>query len=545
MPMTEDMELLGEYVARDSQAAFETLLNRHVNLVYSTALRLVRDPTLAGEVTQSTFIVLAKKARTLGSETVLSGWLYRTTQYVAARALRTEYRRREREQEAAKMQTEQSNPVWDELSPLLDEAMARLGDTDRNAVVLRYFENKSSKDVGAALGINEAAAQKRVARAVEKLRGLCFKRGAVASAIALTAIISSNAVQAAPASVVAATATVVKGAGAAASTTALVNGTLELMRWAKIKAALAAGLGATALAGTVFFAGAPYWSQPHFEGRVLSTWMARLDDGKRENNRELFWVSWQETVARRTAEQKEAAAAIRAMGETALPYLHAALVKEDGKLDWLPEKFGLSEPPATRRHRATLALHELGPVAKPLLPQLTECLEGTQCPKEAAMVLAAIGPEGEEVLAKEVLSTNNFAAPCSIWALGTHRLGGTEAEAALKYTLTNGASPNLDAEAAWALAEIGHDRKELAPLLANGLKAERVDLRWACALALGELGADARNAVPALVAALQDKEQQVSHDAAQALQEIDPDAATRAGVGGPLKERHVPKTIVY
>ena len=173
------------------------------------------------------------------------------------------------------MQTEQSNPVWDELSPLLDEAMARLGDTDRNAVVLRYFENKSSKDVGAALGINEAAAQKRVARAVEKLRGLCLKRGAVASAIALTAVISSNAVQAAPTSVVAATATAVKGAG----TTALVNGTLEVMRWAKIKAVLTAGLGATALAGTIFFIGSPYWSQPQFGGKVLSTWLARLDDG--------------------------------------------------------------------------------------------------------------------------------------------------------------------------------------------------------------------------------------------------------------------------
>ena len=170
--------------------------------------------------------------------------------------------------------------MWEELSPLLDEAMARLGEADRNAVVLRYFENKNSKDVGAALGINEAAAQKRVARAVEKLRGLCLKRGAVASAIALTALISSNAVQAAPANMVSATAAAMKGAGVAASTTALVKGTLELMRWAKIKTALTAGLGATALAGTVFLVGTPYWSQPHFGGRVLSTWMARLDDGK-------------------------------------------------------------------------------------------------------------------------------------------------------------------------------------------------------------------------------------------------------------------------
>src|ERR1700735_4344186 len=104
MPMTEDMKLLEDYVARETHAAFETLLTRHVNLVYSTALRMVRDPSLASEVTQTTFIILAKKARLLGSGTVLSGWLYRTTQYAAARAMRTEYRRREREEEAAKMQ---------------------------------------------------------------------------------------------------------------------------------------------------------------------------------------------------------------------------------------------------------------------------------------------------------------------------------------------------------------------------------------------------------------------------------------------------------
>src|ERR1700748_3611627 len=168
MPPTNDMELLREFVASDSQEAFETLLNRHVNLVYSTALRMVRDPVLANEVTQTTFIILAKKARTLGAGTVLSGWLYRTTQFAAARALRTESRRRERENEAAKMHTEQSESVWEELSPVLDQAMAQLGEADRNAVVLRYFENKSSRDVGVALGLNEATAQKRVARAVEK-----------------------------------------------------------------------------------------------------------------------------------------------------------------------------------------------------------------------------------------------------------------------------------------------------------------------------------------------------------------------------------------
>jgi hypothetical protein len=286
--------------------------------------------------------------------------------------------------------------------------------------------------------------------------------------------ISANAVQAATAGVTAATATALKGAGAAGATSVLVKGTLELMRWVKIKAALTAGLGATALAGAVCLVEAPRWTQPNYGGRILSSWLAKLDDGKRENAQEMFWVSWQQTQAGRSAEQGEAVAAIQAMGEKALPYLRATLVKEDGKLDRLEEKIGLSETPAARR-RALLALDALGPSAKPLLPQLSECLEGTNCPKEAAAALAAMGPDGWAVLTKGILSTNNNAAPCSIWAVGTHRIGGLEAEAALKYTLTNGASISLDAEAAWALAQIGHDHAELVPLFVNGLAR----WRWA------------------------------------------------------------------
>src|ERR1044071_2744061 len=105
----DDMELLREYATRDSQPAFETLVQRHVNLVYSAALRQVRDPVLAGEVTQTVFIILARKARSLSPKTILSGWLYRAAQLAAVRALRTECRRRKYEQEAAQMEPEQSD----------------------------------------------------------------------------------------------------------------------------------------------------------------------------------------------------------------------------------------------------------------------------------------------------------------------------------------------------------------------------------------------------------------------------------------------------
>jgi hypothetical protein len=444
------------------------------------------------------------------------------------------------------MQNEQAESIWEALAPLLDQAMTQLGETDRNALVLRYFENKTSREVGEALGINEGAAQKRLARAVEKLRAICFKRGVVASAIGLTALISVNSVQAAPAGVVAATSAAVKGAGVATSTAALVKGTLALMRWIKIKMALSLGLGTAAVAGTALLIEVPDWSsQPSVEGQTLHTWMARLDHNKLDNSIEMPWVSWQQIVAGRTAEEKKAAEAIRSMGENALPYLRKVLAKTDGRVDRLSEKLGWKDLPATRRHRAALALDALGPAAKPLLPQLAECLEGTNCPKEAAMALAAIGPEGWEVLTKAVTSSNNAAAPCSIWVLGTHRVATPETFVALKGVLTNPPMPGLDAQAAWALAEIGQDRAELVPMLIEGLKARREDMRWACALALGELGPVAHDAIPALVENLHDKSPRVRQDAAQALQEIDLTAAAQAGVGQPLAEHHVPKTRIY
>lgn len=117
MHLLDDMQLLQAYVENGSEPAFEIILNRHLNLVYSTALRQVRNPVLAAEVTQTTFIILAQKAHTLGKTTIIAGWLYRTAQFAATRALRTEQRRRERENEAALMQTESSESIWEQLSP--------------------------------------------------------------------------------------------------------------------------------------------------------------------------------------------------------------------------------------------------------------------------------------------------------------------------------------------------------------------------------------------------------------------------------------------
>ena len=440
------------------------------------------------------------------------------------------------------MHAEQTNSIWEELSPLLDKAMAQLGDTDRNAIVLRYFENKNSRDVGAALGMNEAAAQKRVARAVEKLRAFCTRRGVVAPAIALTAMISANAVQAAPVGIVSSTALALKGVGVTTSTSVLVKGTLELMRWAKLKLAVSAALGSVVVAGTVLLIEAPRLSQPSFQGRNLNSWLAQMDDGVRQKPLQLSWEPWS---ASRQQQQDEAVKAIHAMGDKALPYLQSALAQEDSRLDRLSQKVGFKDPLDARRHRATLALEALGPDAKPLLAQLTANLYGTQCPKEAATVLAAMGPEGWEILTKAISSTNNFAAPCSVWALGTHRATVPGTVEALESVLTRTPAGALSGQAAWALAEIGQDRATVVPLLIDGLKARDFDFRWACALALGELGSNARSAVPALLEATKDPHPKVSHDAAQALQQIDPQSAAQAGLADALATRHVPKTLLY
>src|SRR3954471_13231806 len=126
MQTSDDMALVRDYVANGSNAAFESLVERHVNLVYSAALRQVEEPLLAKEVVQTVFIILSRKAASLREGTILSGWLYRTTQFVGGRALRTEYRRKKHEREASQMETEQSGETWAEIAPLLEEAMAGL-----------------------------------------------------------------------------------------------------------------------------------------------------------------------------------------------------------------------------------------------------------------------------------------------------------------------------------------------------------------------------------------------------------------------------------
>jgi RNA polymerase sigma factor (sigma-70 family) len=247
MAAMQDMELLREYVSQKSDAAFAALVSRHVSMVYSVAMRHVSNPHQAEEITQAVFIILAKKASHLSQGTLLSGWLFHTARLTAANFLRTEKRRANREQEAYMRSNlnETDAEEWKQVAPLLDEAIAGLGEKDRNAIVLRYVEGKNLQEVGLALGASEDAAKKRVSRAVERLRGFFSKRGVMLSATALAGMIAANAVQAAPDGLTPTiTAAAVKGTLLTGSTLTLAKGTLKLMAWTKIKIAVGVGVAA-------------------------------------------------------------------------------------------------------------------------------------------------------------------------------------------------------------------------------------------------------------------------------------------------------------
>jgi RNA polymerase sigma factor (sigma-70 family) len=249
--MIDPRASLAEYVTQGSEPAFRAVVERYLNLVYATAVRLVDGDThRAEDVAQTVFSDLARLAGTLSPKVMLGGWLHRRTCHVAASLMRSERRRQNRERESAEMNTppDPAEASAEQIAPVLDEAINELSAGDRAAILLRFFEDRDLRAVGEALGSSEDAAQKRVARALEKLRGLLARRGITASGATLAVVLSAEALTAAPAGMAASVSTVAL-AGAAAGSGGLTLTALKLMSLAKLKiavgAVVVAGLGTT------------------------------------------------------------------------------------------------------------------------------------------------------------------------------------------------------------------------------------------------------------------------------------------------------------
>lgn len=258
--MTEDTELLRRFTEENSATAFRELVQTRIDFVYASALRQVGgDVHLAEEVAQTVFLDLARKARSLADRPNITGWLYTSTRFAAAKALRSRTRRLNHEQEAHVMQeilsassSEEIN--WNELRPVLDAVMHELGEKDREAILLRYFESRPLAEVGATLGLAENSARMRVDRALEKLRARLAQRGITSTAVALGAALATQTSVAAPTGLAVSTATLAL-AGAASSGAAVTLWTFEIMKLTKVTSIAA---GAIATLGLGAFLGIQY-----------------------------------------------------------------------------------------------------------------------------------------------------------------------------------------------------------------------------------------------------------------------------------------------
>ena len=216
-------------------------MNRRIDLVYSAALRETGgDAPLAEDITQAVFAELARKAVKLAGHPALAGWLYTCVRRMTANVQRSEARRSRRELEAQIMtDPASSDSLWPQIRPVLDEAMHELNEKDRAAVVLRFFEDRSHKEVGLALGLNENAARMRVERAMEKLRVALERRGVTSTAAGLTVALTTSAVVSAPTELAASVAAGALAHAAASATSTFAA--VKLMTLTKLKLSLIAG----------------------------------------------------------------------------------------------------------------------------------------------------------------------------------------------------------------------------------------------------------------------------------------------------------------
>ena len=252
LPM-DDTTLLERFARDGSPDAFGELVARHTNLVYSCALRRLRDPHAAQDVTQAVFLALALKAKALRPGTPLVGWLFTATRFACAKHQRGEQRRQEREMHAHQQLTDPdaTAALWREVEPHLEPALESLPATDRAALLLRFHQQASHAQVAATLHLSEEAAKKRVNRALEKLRRFFARKGVMLTLTVLGGLLTANAAHAAPVGLaVTATATALGGTMTATKSVLLAKGTLHMMLVSKLKTAALVTTACIAVTGT-------------------------------------------------------------------------------------------------------------------------------------------------------------------------------------------------------------------------------------------------------------------------------------------------------
>jgi RNA polymerase sigma factor (sigma-70 family) len=502
MQPMDDSALLRQYAESNSDEAFAALVTQHINLVYSVALRHVGDSHNAEEITQAVFIILAKKAAGLRDVKALSSWLFQVTRLTANNFVRSESRRHCREQEAhmQSILNEPESDVWLKIAPLLDDAVACLREKDRQAVVLRFYEGRNLREVGTILGASEDAAEKRVGRALEKLRKFFTKRGVSSTTAIIAGTISANSVQAAPVAL-AKSVTVVaisKGAAASGSTLTLIKGALKIMAWTKMKTIVGVGILIVAGTSAVIVKNNFFPSEPSYQGRKLSEWLVDVDYGQPPQTR------------------AKAAEAIRKMGTKTLPFLLACF--SDDK----------SGDKSIRQ--ATWGFDALGPIAKPVISKLESRME-----KYPGYVPSALGGIGRDALPEllTALTNNSFwvrdnTAAALASAIYEQKITPSEAEAAfpitinnLTYTSTNELfRENTRLRAAGLLGALGLHPDVAVPALIQGMDNTNPSVVAECAASLGKFGPDAAPAVPKMIQGLHNSKLQISVACVMSLGEV-------------------------
>ncbi len=521
MQELDDIGLLRQYTENDSEEAFGAIVSRHINKVYSAALRHTNNPHQAEEITQAVFVILAKKAAHLRKGVILSGWLYETARLTSITFLRSEIRRARREQEAY-MQNISNEPAldeaWKQMAPLLDAAMANLNESDRNAVVLRFFDGKSIREVSTTLGTTEDTAKKRLNRALEKLQRFFSKRGVSSTTAIIGGVISSNSVLAAP-TTLAKTVTITaiaKGAVASAATLTLVKGALKLMAWTKTQTAIVAGVGLLLFAATstVIIKDTFFPTEPGYQSRSLLSWLADVAPNFGPPD-----------YGRPSAKQTQAVKAIRAMGTKTIPFLLADLGdKRFSHVHYTePDKRTVDE----RNAQATWAFDALGSLGKSAIPDLVKLLH--QNPGYTPSALAGIGPDAMPelmgALTNEDFWIRDNTAAALANALYHQKITPAEAQAAfpialnnLTYTSTNSLfRVNTRHRAAGLLGALHLNPDLSVPALIDGLNGKDPTVAMQCADSLGEFGQDAVPAIPALIAGMQSSNVMIATSCAFAL----------------------------